>query len=318
MNISSSNGITVGIPVFNGERYLHKALDSVLAQSLQPDLIIISDNNSIDGTEKICELYLNKNKNKNIRYIKHDENIGASANFYFLLNEAKTEFFVFLCADDFWDKNFLRELRRDFLNDLTIISSYPRVINVNENDNEYSRRNDCCDTKHIDINEVKTGIALEISGDWLYSLFKRSAYLESFSRSVNYSSGKSWGGYTQLLFEAHILPVLLAEHGGFHQNNNYLLCKRNHHEASDVRDNKIKITLFHIYQYFCGYLHFLPKSATSIQRLRYIIKSFDQTLNVARHYYKGPFIFRFLFRAIRKCSGFLARHFYPSALTYLK
>jgi glycosyltransferase involved in cell wall biosynthesis len=316
MNLNGSNDITVCVPVFNGERYLREALDSILAQSLQPEQIIIADNNSTDETKKICEFYVENNPN--IKYIRHDKNIGLISNFHFLLNQVKTDFFVYLCADDFWDKSFLKELRKDFLTDSNIVSSYPRVVNIDKNGKEYSRRNDCVDTKRYDVNEVKSGIALEISGDWLYSLFKTSAYLESFSKALAYTSKKPWGGYTQILFEGHILPVLIAEHGEFHQNNNYLLFKRNHQDASDTRDNKIKITFFHIHQYFFGYLHFLPKNATVIQRLRYVLKSFDQTLNVALAYYKGSLILRYLFIVTKKLSGFLVHYFFPSPLKYLR
>jgi glycosyltransferase involved in cell wall biosynthesis len=48
--------LSVGMPVYNGERFLSKALDSLLGQTFQ-DFEIISDNASNDATERICKAY---------------------------------------------------------------------------------------------------------------------------------------------------------------------------------------------------------------------------------------------------------------------
>jgi len=45
------------MPVYNGERYLKAALDSVLAQTFRDFELIISDNASTDATEEICREY---------------------------------------------------------------------------------------------------------------------------------------------------------------------------------------------------------------------------------------------------------------------
>jgi glycosyltransferase involved in cell wall biosynthesis len=49
--------LSVGMPVYNGERFLSKALDSLLGQTFQDFEIIISDNASNDATERICKAY---------------------------------------------------------------------------------------------------------------------------------------------------------------------------------------------------------------------------------------------------------------------
>ena len=63
--------ISVCIPTYNGEKYLNKQLDSILAQLGQEDEIIISDDSSTDNTINIIESYndsrisLLKNNNYN-------------------------------------------------------------------------------------------------------------------------------------------------------------------------------------------------------------------------------------------------------------
>jgi len=54
---SNTPRVTVAIPVYNGDNYVHEALDSVLAQTFQDFEIVISDNGSTDRTEAICREY---------------------------------------------------------------------------------------------------------------------------------------------------------------------------------------------------------------------------------------------------------------------
>ena len=46
--------LSIGLPVYNGERYLSKTLDSLLGQDFDDFELIISDNGSSDQTEAIC------------------------------------------------------------------------------------------------------------------------------------------------------------------------------------------------------------------------------------------------------------------------
>ena len=52
--------VSIEIPVYNGEKYLAGALDSLLAQSFKDFEIVISDNASTDRTAEICRSYQNK------------------------------------------------------------------------------------------------------------------------------------------------------------------------------------------------------------------------------------------------------------------
>ena len=52
--------VSIGVPVYNGEKYLAQALDSLLAQSFKDFEIVISDNASNDRTAEICQAYQNK------------------------------------------------------------------------------------------------------------------------------------------------------------------------------------------------------------------------------------------------------------------
>lgn len=95
------HAVSIGMPVYNGEKYIREALDSLLGQSFANFELIISDNASTDGTEGICLEYAAQDAR--IRYIRQPKNLGALANFKFVLDEAQGEYFMWAAADDAWD-----------------------------------------------------------------------------------------------------------------------------------------------------------------------------------------------------------------------
>ncbi|MBW8330067.1 MAG: glycosyltransferase [Thiobacillus sp.] len=100
--------VSIGMPVYNGEKYIREALDTLLGQSHTDFELIISDNASTDGTEAICQQYAAKDSR--IRYVRQPVNLGALANFTFVLDEARGECFMWAAADDKWDSSWISEM----------------------------------------------------------------------------------------------------------------------------------------------------------------------------------------------------------------
>ncbi len=92
--------VSVIIPVYNGERFLSAALDSVFAQDYRPIEVIVVDDGSTDCTEEIAQGY------PEIQYV-HQENQGPSAARNTAIASAHGEFIAFLDADDIWLPNKL-------------------------------------------------------------------------------------------------------------------------------------------------------------------------------------------------------------------
>ncbi len=110
----TSPSVTIGVPVYNGESTLRPALDSLLAQTFGDFELIISDNASVDGTERICREYAVKDGR--IRYMRQSTNIGVGANFRFVLDEARCKYFMWAASDDVWSLDFVA-LNCGFLED---------------------------------------------------------------------------------------------------------------------------------------------------------------------------------------------------------
>jgi len=104
--------VSIGLPVYNGEKFIRKRLESILSQSLKNFELIISDNFSTDSTLSICKEF--EKKDKRIRLFQQDNNIGVIRNFYFVLEKANAEYFVWAGVDDIWLPQFL-EKNVDFL-----------------------------------------------------------------------------------------------------------------------------------------------------------------------------------------------------------
>ncbi len=84
------------VPIFNGERYLQEALDSILAQTYQPVEVIVADDGSTDGTRAVVASY-----GKQVAYLRQT-NAGPAAARNLGLSAAQGEFVAFLDADDLW------------------------------------------------------------------------------------------------------------------------------------------------------------------------------------------------------------------------
>jgi glycosyltransferase involved in cell wall biosynthesis len=94
--------ITVVIPAYNAGRYIERAVDSVLAQSVPADEIIVVDDGSTDNTADIVSGYGSK-----VRYI-HQQNAGASVARNTAVEAATSHWIAFLDADDEWLADKLR------------------------------------------------------------------------------------------------------------------------------------------------------------------------------------------------------------------
>jgi len=103
----TSLSVSIGMPVYNGEAYIRNAIDSLLKQTLIDFELIISDNASTDGTESICREYAAQDVR--IFYFRQKKNIGAAANFQFVVNHARADFFMWAAYDDTWAESYLRK-----------------------------------------------------------------------------------------------------------------------------------------------------------------------------------------------------------------
>ncbi|MFF4607557.1 glycosyltransferase family 2 protein [Streptomyces sp. NPDC001339] len=98
--------LSIGLPVYNGEKYLAESLDALLGQTYEDFELVISDNASTDGTEDICRKYAAQDAR--IRYIRLLRNVGATPNHNYVFTQCRGELFKWASHDDLYARDLLQ------------------------------------------------------------------------------------------------------------------------------------------------------------------------------------------------------------------
>ena len=97
--------LTIGLPVYNGEKYVAESLDALLGQTFTDFELIISDNASTDRTGSICRRY--EQQDPRVRYVRQPRNIGLSPNHNFVADQARGELFKWASGDDLYARDLI-------------------------------------------------------------------------------------------------------------------------------------------------------------------------------------------------------------------
>lgn len=98
--------ISVIVPVYNVEKYLHRCIDSILAQTFTDWELLLVDDGSSDRSGEICEEYAKKDSR--IRAF-HKKNGGVSSARNLGLDKTKAIWVVFVDSDDWCEPNYLSD-----------------------------------------------------------------------------------------------------------------------------------------------------------------------------------------------------------------
>ena len=115
--------VSVIINCLNGEKYLYKAIKSVLNQNYKNWEIVFFDNNSLDKSFSI----LKKFKDKRIKYFKSKKTYTLYKARNLAIQKSKGKFISFLDVDDWWLKSKLNKQIQVFLNDHTVDVLYSNI-----------------------------------------------------------------------------------------------------------------------------------------------------------------------------------------------
>ncbi|HLA63283.1 MAG TPA: glycosyltransferase [Rhodothermales bacterium] len=128
--------VTIGLPVYNGARYLRAALDEVLAQTFGDWELILSDNASTDDTEAIARDYAARDAR--IRYVRNATNVGALANANQTIRLARGRYFALAAYDDRHAPDFLARLVPLLEADPGVVLAYSRCERIDEEGNRFA------------------------------------------------------------------------------------------------------------------------------------------------------------------------------------
>jgi glycosyltransferase involved in cell wall biosynthesis len=120
--------VSIGLPVYNGEKFLGEAVESILRQTFHDFELIISDNASTDKTEEISRTYAGQDDR--IRYVRNSENIGAASNFNQAFHLSSGEYFKWAAHDDLHKPDFLRKCVQALDQDPSVLLAYTRTVTI--------------------------------------------------------------------------------------------------------------------------------------------------------------------------------------------
>ena len=125
--------VNIGMPVFNGEKYIRNAIDSIINQTFPDFELIISDNASTDQTPQICIDYASKDSR--IHYYRNERNIGGPKNYNRVFELSSGEYFKWAAYDDVLAPEFLRKCVSVLDKDNSIVGCHCKTGRIDQNGN---------------------------------------------------------------------------------------------------------------------------------------------------------------------------------------
>lgn len=263
--------VSIGLPVYNGEQYLSFAIDSILTQNFHDFELIICDNASTDRTEEICRNFVKRDSR--IRYIRHDENLGAAPNFNYAFENSTGQYFKWVAHDDVYSPDYLTKCVMVLENDPSVVLCHSRISFI-DNSGEIIRRYEE-PLRHLHTNDPSKRFKDLINlNHWCLDIFglMRSKVLKQ-TRLIDVFYGA----------DRHLL-VEMGLRGRFHRIPEYLFFSREHDDRSirNLRTVKARakwintrsqsVVLYVHWKYLREYFRSLttPKISTKYKLLCYL------------------------------------------------
>ena len=124
-NIDRRPRVSVGMPVYNREKYVGLAIESHLQQTFEDFELVITDNASTDRSEEICREYAAKDSR--VKYHRNPRNFGASGNYNRCFELSTGEYFRWTPSDDLVGPNVLARAVEVLDQDPTVFVAYPKT-----------------------------------------------------------------------------------------------------------------------------------------------------------------------------------------------
>jgi glycosyltransferase involved in cell wall biosynthesis len=165
--------VSIGMAIYNEERFLREALDSLLAQDFADFELIISDNASVDGTQAISLEYAARDPR--VHYHRNDTNVGATENFNRVFWLSSGEYFMWAGGHDVWAPTYLSRCLAVLESDATLVQCNSVAQHLRQDGKELGPTIRQIDTRRRGLFVRANLILWQASAFLVYSLFRSSA-----------------------------------------------------------------------------------------------------------------------------------------------
>jgi glycosyltransferase involved in cell wall biosynthesis len=167
--------VSVGLPVYNGDRYLAETLDALLGQTFEDFELVVGDNGSTDATTEIC--LRAAARDPRVRLLRSDENRGAAWNYNRVFHESTGRYFRWAAHDDLVAPTYLERVV-EALDDApeTVVAAHTRTLFIDEHGNDAGVGDDDIDlTSEDPARRLGSLVRHLVKSNILFALVRRDA-----------------------------------------------------------------------------------------------------------------------------------------------
>jgi glycosyltransferase involved in cell wall biosynthesis len=201
--------VSIGLPVFNGGRYLAEAIESILSQTYRHFELILCDNASTDDTEQICRRFAARDNR--IRYFRNAANVGLARNFNLAAERASGKYFRWAACDDRIAPRYLARCVEALEADSTMVLCHTQVKVIDENGEEVAHFDYASGYGASPSPSARFGDALR-QDRWnfeIFGLIRRNALRRTKLMGAYVASDRVLRSELSLLGRYHIVPEAL-------------------------------------------------------------------------------------------------------------
>lgn len=171
--------VSVCLPVYNGERFIRQALESLLGQTYKNLEVVVSDNASIDHTEQIAREYAANDPR--LRYQRNASNLGYTTNLRRAVELATGEFVMFASVDDTRPQNVIETCVNALMRNSRAVMAHGPIVFVFPDERPSVRVANPMDMDDLAQNDrVKLFARAINNGCMVYGLYRKEALARCF------------------------------------------------------------------------------------------------------------------------------------------
>jgi glycosyltransferase involved in cell wall biosynthesis len=218
--------VTIGMPTYNGARFLAQSLDSLLSQDYPNWELVISDNCSTDGTEAIARAYAQRSDR--VRYVRQEANLGYSANFNRVLALARGTHFMWAADHDLWGPGLVSRCVAALEADPTAVLAYPQSLLIDENGTVIEEMDDQIDLGHASaLHRYKRLIWRLHNCNMIYGVARREALVAA-------------GGFPDVFGADHVVLARLVLQGPILTVGGHLYLRRQNRPLETADEHRAR------------------------------------------------------------------------------
>jgi glycosyltransferase involved in cell wall biosynthesis len=170
--------VTVGVPTYNGARFLRQALTSILQQTYGDFELVISDNASTDGTADICQEFVSQDPR--ITYLRNQVTRGANHNFNRLLKAARGKYFMWAGDHDLWHATWLASCLEILETDRNAALAYSHTMLIDADGKPVGDMGDRIDTRGMSATQRYQYVLYNLTwGNMVYAVVRTKLLREA-------------------------------------------------------------------------------------------------------------------------------------------